>query len=92
MMKIIYINIPKICTYITSEEEKQKIIDRRNAVLTVLKSNIFGLSVREIANKVGYDIRTTQAILTVLVKNGEIITFSTENGRLWRIYDKTLVR
>ena len=96
MMKMIYLNIPnnmpKICRYIISEEERQKTIDRRNAVLTVLKSNIFGLTMQEIASKVGYDIRTTQAILTVLVKNGEIITFSTENGRLWRIYDKTLVR
>lgn len=91
---MILINIPnKICSYTAytaSEEEKQKIIDRRNTVLTVLKSNNLGLSMREIANKVGYDIRTTQAILTVLAKNNEIITFSTENGRLWRIYDKTL--
>lgn len=88
---MILINIPNTtCLYTTSEEEKQKIIDRRNAVLTVLKSNNLGLTMREIANKVGYDIRTTQAILTVLAKNGEIITFSTESGRLWRIYDKTL--
>ena len=91
-MKMIYFNIPKICTYIISEEERQKIIDKRNAVLTVLKSNNLGLSMREIANKVGYDIRTTQAILTVLAKNGKIITFFTKNGRLWRIYDETVVR
>lgn len=89
---MIYFNMPKVCTYIISEEERQKVINRRNAVLTVLKNNNLGLSVREIANKVGYDIRTTQAILTVLAKNNEIITFSTENGRLWRIYDETLVR
>lgn len=88
---MILINIPNTtCLYIISKEEKKKIIDRRNAVLTVLKSNNLGLTMREIANKVGYDIRTTQAILTALVKNGEIITFSTESGRLWRIYDKTL--
>lgn len=95
-MKMIYFNIPnnmpKICTYIISEEERQKVINRRNAVLTVLKSNIFGLTTQEIANKVGYDIRSTQAILTVLAKNGEIITFFTENGRMWRVCDKTLVR
>lgn len=87
---MIFFYKPEVCTYIISKEEKKKIIDRRNAVLTVLKSNNLGLTMREIANKVGYDIRTTQAILTALVKNGEIITFSTESGRLWRIYDKTL--
>lgn len=90
MMKIIYINIPKICSYVVSKEEKQKIIDRRNAVLTILKSNNLGLTMREISNKVGYDIRTTQAILTVLAKNNEIITFFTENGRVWRICDETV--
>lgn len=90
---MILINIPNTtCLYTTSEEERQKIIDRRNAVLTVLKSNNLGLSMREIANKVGYDMRSTEAILTVLAKNGEIISFFTETGRLWRIYDKTLVR
>lgn len=90
---MILINIPNTtCLYTTSEEERQKIIDRRNAVLTVLKSNNLGLSMREIANKVGYDMRSTEAILTVLAKNGEIISFFTETGRLWRIYDETLVR
>lgn len=89
---MIFFYKPKICSYIISKEEKQKIIDRRNAVLAILKNSNSALTVREIANKVGYDIRSTQAILTVLAKNGEIITFSTENGRLWRIYDKTLVR
>ena len=85
---MIYFNVPKVCTYIISEEERQKVINRRNAVLTVLKINNSALTVREIANKVGYDVRTTQAILTVLAKKNEIITFSTEKGRLWRICGK----
>lgn len=80
----IFMPQPKVGFYIRSLEEKMKITARREAVLQVLSENN-NLTLQEIAVKTNQDIRTTQAILTVLKKYGNIESIYTEQGKLWRI-------
>lgn len=67
-----------------SPEKKIEIAARREAVLQVLSENN-NLTLQDIAAKTNQDIRTTQAILTVLKKYGKIESIYAEQGKLWRI-------
>lgn len=75
---------PKVGFYIHSLEENMKIAARREAVLQVLGEND-NLTLQDIAVKTNQDIRTVQAILTVLKKYGKIESIYTEQGKLWRV-------
>ena len=80
----IFMPQPKVSFYIRSLEEKMEVTARREAVLQVLSTND-NLTLQDIAVKTNQDIRTTQAILTVLKKYGKIENVYTEQGRLWRV-------
>lgn len=80
----IFMPQPKVGFYIRSLEEKMEITARREAVLQVLSKND-NLTLQDIAVKTNQDIRTTQAILTVLKKYGKIESIYTEQGKLWRV-------
>lgn len=67
-----------------SPEKEMEIAARREAVLQVLSENN-GLTLQEIAVKTNQNIRTTEAVLTVLKKYGKIESLYTEQGKLWRI-------
>ena len=80
----IFMPQPKVSFYIRSLEEKMEVTARREAVLQVLSTND-NLTLQDIAVKTNQDIRTTQAILTVLKKYGKIESVYTEQGKLWRV-------
>lgn len=80
----IFMPKPKIGCYIYPPEKKMEVAARREAVLQVLNEND-NLTLQDIAVKTNQDIRTTQAILTVLKKYGKIENVYTEQGRLWRV-------
>jgi Fe2+ or Zn2+ uptake regulation protein len=80
----IFMPQPKAGFYIRSLEENMKVAARREAVLQVLGENN-NLTLQDIAVKTNQDIRTTQAILTVLKKYGKIKSIYTEQGKLWRV-------
>lgn len=77
---------PKISTYNYSEVEREKIIFKRAAVLSVLNQNN-NLTMQEIAKKTNQDIRSTEAILTVLKKYGKVESVYTNHKKLWRRND-----
>ena len=79
----IFMPRPKVGFYIRSLEEKMEVAARREAVLQVLSTND-NLTLQDIAVKTNQDIRTTQAILTVLKKYGKIESIYTKQGKLWR--------
>jgi len=74
---------PKIGFHVRSSEEREKVTARREAVLLVVAQHN-GLTLQEIALKANQDIRTTQAILTVLKRYGKIESEYTQQGKLWR--------
>lgn len=80
----IFMPQPKMGFYIRSLEENMKVTARREAVLQVLSEND-NLTLQDIVIKTNQDIRTTQAILTVLKKCGKVESLYTEQGKLWRI-------
>jgi Fe2+ or Zn2+ uptake regulation protein len=80
----IFMPQPKVGFYIRSLEEKMKITARREAVLQALSENN-SLTLQEIAVKTNQNIRTTEAILTVLKRYGKIESIYTGQGKLWRI-------
>ena len=80
----IFMPQPKIGCYIPSLEEKREIEAQREVVLRVLEENN-NLTLQDIAVKTNQDIRTTQAILTVLKRYGKIESVYTEQGKLWRV-------
>lgn len=80
----IFMPMPRLGFYIRSLEENQQIAARREAVLYVLKQNS-ELTLQEIAIKTNQDIKTTQAILTVLKKNGMVESEFAPKGKLWRL-------
>lgn len=80
----IFIPQPKVGFYIRSLEEKMKIAARREAVLQVLSEND-NLTMQDVAVKTNQDIRTVEAILTVLKKYGKIESVYTEQGKLWKV-------
>jgi hypothetical protein len=75
---------PKIGFYTYSLEKKMEITARREAVLQVLREND-NLTLQDIAVKTNQDVRTTQAILTVLKKYDKVESLYTAQGKLWRI-------
>mgnify|MGYP003293512216 FL=1 len=75
---------PKVGFYIYSLEKKMEITARREAVLQILRENS-DLTLQDIAIKTNQDVRTTQAILTVLKRYGKVESSYTEKGKLWRI-------
>jgi predicted transcriptional regulator len=80
----IFRQLPTIGTYIVSEEQKQEIENKRNKVINILKSHKDGLTVRAIATQAGYDIRSTQAILAVLTKQGKIESVQDKQRKIWK--------
>ena len=80
----IFMPQPKMGFYIRSLEENMKVTARREVVLQVLSEND-NLTLQDIVIKTNQDIRTTQAILTVLKKCGKVESLYTEQGKLWRI-------
>lgn len=80
----IFMPQPKVGFYIHSLENKMEVAARREAVLQVLSENN-NLTLQDIAVKTNQDIRTTQAIVTVLKKYGKIESIYTEQGKLWRV-------
>lgn len=80
----IFMPQPRLGFYTRSVEEKQQITARREAVLYVLKHNS-ELTLQEVSIKANQDIRTTQAILTALKKNGMVESEFTPTGKLWRL-------
>ena len=79
----IFMPQPKVGFYIHSLKEREKITTRREAVLLVVTQHN-GLTLQEIAIKTNQDIRTTEAILTVLKKYGMIESVYTKQGKIWR--------
>lgn len=82
----IFMPKPKISTYNYSEVEREKIIFKRAAVLSVLNQNN-NLTMQEIAKKTNQDIKSTEAILTVLKKHGKIESIYINHKKLWRRND-----
>lgn len=80
----IFMPQPKVGFYICSLEKKMEITARREAILQVLSENN-NLTLQDIAVKANQDIRTTQAILTVLKRYSKVESVYTEQGKLWRI-------
>lgn len=80
----IFMPQPKVGFYIRSLEEKMEVTARREAVLQILNNND-NLTLQDIAVKTNQNVRTTQAILTVLQKYGKIESIYTEQGKLWRV-------
>lgn len=75
---------PEVGFSVYSPEKKMEIATQREAVLQVLSENNH-LTLQEIAIKTNQNIRTTEAILTILKRYGKIESFYTEQGKLWRI-------
>lgn len=80
----IFMPKPEIGCYIYPLKKKTEVAARREAVLQVLSINN-NLTLQDIAVKTNQDIRTTQAILTVLKKYGKIESIYTKQGKLWRV-------
>lgn len=80
----IFRQLPTIGTYIVSAEQKQEIENKRNKVINIIKSHKDGLTMREIATQASYDIRSTQAILTVLAKQGKIESIQDRQRKIWK--------
>jgi hypothetical protein len=78
----IFIQKPLIGTYTVSEEHQKEIQARRDKVLHAVHPH--GSALRDIAYSAGEDIRTTQAILTVLQKQNKVITECAPYGKIWR--------
>lgn len=79
----IFMPQPKVGFYSCSLEKKMEVAARREAVLQVLHEND-NLTLQDIAVKTNQDIRTTQAILTVLKRHGKIESIYTKQGKLWK--------
>lgn len=86
---MIYIPIyafPTITTGSISTKHQQEIENKRNKILNIVKSYKNGLMLKEIAKKANYDIRRTEAILTVLKKQGKVESiWNMKKEKLWKI-------
>ena len=86
---MIYIPIyvlPTITTYSISTKHQQEIEDKRNKILNIVKSYKNGLTMKEIAKKANYDIPKTEAILTVLKKQGKVESmYNIEKEKIWKV-------
>jgi hypothetical protein len=78
----IFMQKPLISTYRVSEEYQKEIQARRDKVLRAIHPH--GSTLRAIACVAEEDVRTTQAILTVLQKQNKVITEYTSYGKVWR--------
>lgn len=63
----------------------------RQKVLNAVKKYPNGINLQPIAVECGFDIRKTQAILTVLKKNGLVETLYENNGKIWKIIGGEIV-
>lgn len=70
--------------YSHSLEKSMEVAARREAVLQALNENN-NLTLQDIAVKANQDIRTTQAILTILKRYGKVESIYTEQGKLWKV-------
>ena len=86
---MIYIQIyvlPTITTYSISTKHQQKIENKRNKILNIVKSYKNGLTMKDIAKKANYDIPKTEAILTVLKRQEKIESmYNIEKEKIWKI-------
>ncbi len=64
---------------------ERKLRKRRRQVIDAMAKHPEGATLQTIAVEAGLDIRTTQAIVTVLMKQGLILTSYQNNGKIWRI-------
>ena len=84
----IFMQKPLIGTYIVSEEHQKEIQARRDKVLRAIHPR--GSTLRAIAYIAGEDIRTTQAILTVLQKQNKVTMECASHGKIWKSIYETL--
>ena len=63
---------------------QRKLKKRRKQVIDTMAKYPEGATLQTIAIEAGLDIRTTQAIVTVLMKKGLVLTSYQNNGKLWR--------
>ena len=64
---------------------QRKLKKRRKQVIDAMAKHPEGATLQTIAVEAGLDIRTTQAIVTVLMKQGLILTSYQNNSKIWRI-------
>ena len=86
----IFMNKPSIGFNEVSEEDKERIQNNRDDILNILMVSPSGLTTQEIANRANKDIRQTNAILTVLKKQGLVESFLFEEDNKTKM--KYLIR
>ena len=64
---------------------QRKLKKRRKQVVDAMAKHPEGATLQTIAIEAGLDIRTTQAIMVVLMKKGLVLTSYQNNGKLWRV-------
>ena len=64
---------------------QRKLKKRRKQVIDAMAKHPEGATLQTIAIEAGLNIRTTQAIVTVLMKKGLVLTSYQNNGKLWRV-------
>ena len=64
---------------------ERKLRKLRRQVIDAMAKHPEGATLQTIAVEAGLDIRTTQAIVTVLMKQGLILTSYQNNSKIWRI-------
>lgn len=69
---------------------KRKLKKHRKQVIDAMAKYPKGATLQTIAVAAGLDIRTTQAIVTVLMKKGLVLTSYQNNGKFWRIVNGTI--
>jgi predicted transcriptional regulator len=62
-----------------------KIKRRRKKVFNAVKRHPEGAGIFDIVNETGYNVRLVNALLTVLIKDGLIFPFYTDEGKRWQI-------
>ena len=69
---------------------KRKLQKHKKQVIDAMAKYPEGATLHTIAVEAGLDIRTTQAIITVLMKKGLILTSYQNNGKLWRVANEII--
>ena len=80
----IFMPRPSIGVSAVSAEDKKRIQNNRNDVLSVLQNASTGLTIQDIAIKINKEVRQVNAILTVLQRNSQVESEYTNSGKLWR--------
>lgn len=69
---------------------QRRLRKNRQKVLNAVKKYPNGTNLQSIAVECGFEIRKTQAILTLLKKNGLVESFYENNSKIWRIVNGTI--